>query len=188
MDLDDANPYILKIPEVLSPAECRVLIDRIEAAQPVLATVNTLHGAQIKTNVRNNERVIFTDMALADLLLERVREHLPAEFRGMTLAGANEMFRCYRYKPGMRFIPHADGAFQRNAYERSWYTFLVYLNEAFTGGETSFLVVPPVSIRPLTGLGVLFQHPLIHEGCEVKTGVKYVIRTDIMYRQPGKLF
>lgn len=28
---------------------------------------------------------------------------------------------------------------------------------------------------------LLFQHPIIHEGSEVKAGVKYVVRTDLMY-------
>ena len=41
----------------------------------------------------------------------------------------------------------------------------------FDGGEIS-----------QTGMGLLFQHPIIHEGAEVTRGTKYVIRTDLMYR------
>ena len=37
-------------------------------------------------------------------------------------------------------------------------------------------------LTPETGLGLLFQHPIIHEGAEVKAGIKYVVRTDLMYR------
>lgn len=35
-------------------------------------------------------------------------------------------------------------------------------------------------------LGVVFQHPIIHEGAEVLSGVKYVARTDLMYRDIDK--
>jgi len=28
----------------------------------------------------------------------------------------------------------------------------------------------------------LFQHLLVHEGCPVRSGVKYALRSDIMYR------
>lgn len=35
---------------------------------------------------------------------------------------------------------------------------------------------------PRTGTALLFQHLLVHEGCVVRTGVKYVLRSDVMYR------
>ncbi|HKX28734.1 MAG TPA: 2OG-Fe(II) oxygenase, partial [Blastocatellia bacterium] len=89
----------------------------------------------------------------------------------------------YEYQAGQYFAPHSDRAFVRNETERSWYTFMIYLNEGFKGGETVFLVEPEKSIRPQTGMGLLFQHPIIHAGAEVTEGVKYAIRTDLMYRQ-----
>ena len=101
----------------------------------------------------------------------------------MQVVGANERFRCYRYKRGMRFAMHSDGAFYRSEREQSWYTLMVYLNEEFEGGNTTFFVEPEVSIRPRTGMALLFQHPIVHEGSEVTSGVKYVVRTDLMYRR-----
>jgi hypothetical protein len=83
----------------------------------------------------------------------------------------------------MRFAPHQDGAFHRDDREQSFYSFLVYLNEGFGGGHTTFVTEPEISVRPRTGLGLLFQHPLVHEGCVVTSGVKYVARTDLMYRR-----
>ncbi len=44
---------------------------------------------------------------------------------------------------------------------------MVYLNEEFEGGETVFFVEPEKSIKPRAGMGLLFQHPIIHEGAEV---------------------
>ena len=53
----------------------------------------------------------------------------------MTPVGANERFRCYRYKPGQKFAAHYDGAFERDETERSLLTFMVYLNDDFEGGR-----------------------------------------------------
>jgi prolyl 4-hydroxylase len=121
------------------------------------------------------------DTEAARGLFERVKDHAPQEIRGMVLSGINERLRCYEYQPGQRFAPHSDGAFVRQAGEQSLYTFMVYLNEDFEGGATAFLVQPEKSIKPQTGMGLLFQHPIIHEGAEVAKGVKYVVRTDLMY-------
>lgn len=183
MNLDKDQSYIFTVPGVLTPDECEQLVRRIEDEGPRTAPINTFGGERVNLTVRNNERIMFDDEALAADLLSRVRNHVPAEIHGMSLCGVNERFRCYRYKPGMRFAPHSDGAFFRSDTEQSWYTFMVYLNEGFEGGNTTFLVEPPVSITPETGMALFFQHPLIHEGSVVKTGVKYVLRTDVMYHQ-----
>ena len=182
MQVDRDKPYIFTVPEVLSADECRDLIARIETAGPEAAPINTMTGTRVKPNVRNNERVMFDDPELAMQLVDRVEHKVPAEIQGMILCGANERIRCYRYQPGMRFAPHADGAFVRDVDEMSWYTFMVYLNDDFDGGNTTFIVEPEVSITPEAGKALLFQHPIMHEGSVVTSGVKYVLRTDLMYR------
>jgi len=181
-EVDKTKPYIIKLPGLLTPDECASLIARIEGLEPEVATINTRAGARVRTEVRNNERIIFDDDELAAKLIERAGRKVPAKIHGMTLVEANERFRCYRYQPGMRFAPHADGAFFRNEHEQSFYTFMVYLNAEFEGGQTTFFTDPEVAITPETGMGLLFQHPLIHEGSVVTAGVKYVARTDVMYR------
>jgi prolyl 4-hydroxylase len=181
--VDHKQPYILKVPGVLALDECQMLIDKIEALKPEVATINTGFGTAVRTDVRNNDRVIFDDEELAVKLLDRVRDRAPKEIHGMAFVGLNERFRCYRYKPGMRFAPHKDGAFIRNTAEQSYYTFLVYLNQGFKGGDTTFATSPEISIKPQTGMGLLFQHPIIHEGNIVIAGIKYVARTDLMYRR-----
>lgn len=183
MRLDHEQKYIFTLEEVLSEEECQSLIERIEREKPEVAPIITPRGTQVRLDVRNNERVMFDDVELAEEMFNRVKEHLPAEIHGMHLCGVNERFRCYRYKPGMRFAPHADGPFIRNSGEQSWYTYIVYLNSDFEGGNTTFLVEPEVSIEPAAGRALFFQHPLIHEGCLVTSGVKYALRTDVMYRR-----
>jgi prolyl 4-hydroxylase len=181
--IDHSAPLIKVIPRLLSPDECQVWIERISSQEPEPAPIRTSRGEMVDNEVRNNRRVMFDNQAWAEQLFDRVRGSAPQSVHGMKLCGANEGLRCYEYQVGQKFAPHMDGAFVRNDDEQSWYTFMVYLNEGFQGGETLFFVEPEKIIVPVTGLGLLFQHPIIHAGCVVKAGIKYVIRTDLMYRR-----
>jgi prolyl 4-hydroxylase len=185
--LDLENPFIFEIPNILTEAECHQWIDRIRSIGTEPAPINTTRGIEIDAQIRNNRRVIFDDAERANYLFDRVKDRIPQEIHGMILAGANERLRCYEYLPGHRFAPHSDGAFIRNEDERSWYTYIIYLNEEFEGGETIFFVEPEVVIKPRAGAGLFFQHPIIHEGAVVTSGIKYAVRTDLMYRKGDKL-
>lgn len=184
--LDLKKPLIFEIPNILTETECNQWIGRICSTGTEPATINTTRGAEIDAQIRNNRRVIFDDAESANDLFDRVKDRIPQEIHGMILAGVNERLRCYEYLPGHRFAPHSDGAFIRNEDERSWYTYIIYLNEEFEGGETVFFVQPEVVIKPRTGAGLFFQHPIIHEGAMVTSGIKYAVRTDLMYRKEDK--
>ena len=60
---------------------------------------------------------------------------------------------------------------------------MIYLNEDMIGGETKF---NHHSIKPATGKALIFKHELVHEGSKVIKGIKYVLRTDVMYRRKQK--
>lgn len=182
-ELDLTKPFIFEVPDVMNPEECRSWIERIQSVGTEAATINTARGVEVDSQIRNNRRAIIDDWNWARLLFERVEADVPPEIQGMKLLGVNERLRCYEYEAGHRFAPHSDGAFVRGEDERSCYTFMVYLNEEFEGGETRFFVEPEVVIRPKTGSALFFQHPIIHEGSEVYSGVKYVLRTDLVYRR-----
>lgn len=179
--VDFEVPMHWTVDDVLSPDECSALIDRIDASEPEVATVNLPGGPRVDTSIRNNERIIFDDADLAALLYERVKSTLPPRVMGMSPVGANERFRCYRYKPGHVFRAHLDGSFVRNEHERSLLTFMVYLNAVERGGETAFLDID-TRVIPKPGRALLFQHRLLHEGSLVEAGIKYVLRSDIMFR------
>ena len=181
-ELDVTKPYIFEIPDVLTAAECRNWIDRIQSLGTEAATINSARGTEVDSQIRNNRRLIIDDWEWARTLFERVKDHVPPEIHDMGLTGVNERLRCYEYQVGHRFAPHSDGAFVRSDNEQSYYTYMVYLNEEFEGGETRFFVEPEVVIKPKTGSSLFFQHPIIHEGSEVFAGVKYVVRTDLIYR------
>ncbi|HEY4057493.1 MAG TPA: 2OG-Fe(II) oxygenase [Kofleriaceae bacterium] len=179
--LDHSGPLVWSVPAVLSTAECAGLIERIEAQGPTDAPVSTASGMVMMPDVRNNKRVMFDDAALAAQVYERIAASLPSPLHGARPCGANERFRCYRYEPGQRFAPHFDGCYRRDANEVSELTLMVYLNDDFSGGSTAFHQFDQIA-TPRTGMALLFQHRLLHEGCVVTRGVKYVLRSDVMYR------
>lgn len=184
--IDLTQPLWFTVDDVLSPAECDALIARIEAAGPEIAPITRAEGAVVDLGTRNNSRVMFDDPALAALLFERVQDRVPPEISRSRVVGANERLRCYRYERGQRFAPHYDGWFARSADERSYLTFMVYLNDGFSGGDTALLDLG-VTVTPKRGSALFFQHAILHEGCEVTGGVKYAVRSDIMYRRAPAL-
>jgi predicted 2-oxoglutarate/Fe(II)-dependent dioxygenase YbiX len=142
------------------------------------APINTFFGPGMAKDVRNNSRVLLDDPGRAQLIWERARLYVPERLGGHRALGLNERFRFYRYDPGQTFRWHRDGYFQRSNGERSRLTFMIYLNDDFEGGETRF---ERATVRPVKGMALFFDHPMLHEGAEVKRGRKYVLRTDVMY-------
>ena len=169
---------------IFTPEECQAFIERAENHGFEKAMINSRRGAVVDLNVRNNDRVIWDDPELAELVWQRVKDYLPVIQGGREIRGLNERFRYYRYTQGQRFAWHHDGYFERSNGERSLLSFLIYLNEGYEGGATKF---EWTHVRGKTGMGLLFPHGLVHEGSPVLGEcVKYVIRTDVMYAAEDK--
>ena len=183
--LDLSAPLVFTVPDVLTAGDCRMLIDMLEKEGFDEAPITTIAGPVMNKNVRNNRRVMFDHEDLAARLYRRIESSLPVVCNTKPVA-ANERFRAYKYEPGQRFAPHFDGCFKRNAHERSELTFMVYLNDGFGGGATRFLDYD-IDVQPRTGMALLFQHRILHEGCAVTSGIKYVLRSDVMYRDHSHL-
>lgn len=175
---------IFTIANALSPNECQDYIALTEAKGYEPAPITTASGFEMRPDIRNNTRVIIDDTTRADALWQRVRDQIPAFLQGRQAIGLNERFRFYKYEPSERFAPHRDGAYRRDNGEQSLLTFMVYLNEGFEGGTTNF---NEVSITPQLGMALVFEHSLRHEGGSVKSGRKYVLRSDVMYGTVGKI-
>jgi hypothetical protein len=73
--------------------------------------------------------------------------------------GLNELFRFYRYQRGHQFKGHFDESYIRNAMEASYFTFMMYLNDNYEGGETTFR---GLKIVPRQGTALIFLHNLYH--------------------------
>ncbi len=121
----------------------------------------------------------------------------------------NERMRFLKYVGGEYFRAHCDGVYETpDRKERSNFTMHLYLNDAGTvaedelkdmsekqksenvqsvlvGGATTFFahnMIRRLDVQPKTGRILIFQHrDLIHSGEDVVQGVKYTMRTDLMY-------
>lgn len=175
---------IFTIPKILTADECLEYIAFTEAKGYTAAPITTADGFAMRPDIRNNTRVIVDDPQRADGLWQRVRSEIPMFLQGRQAIGLNERFRFYRYDPGEQFAPHRDGAFRRDNGEISLLTFMVYLSDGFTGGETNF---PQTSITPELGMALVFEHPIVHEGAAVISGRKYVLRSDVMFGRVGQI-
>ena len=126
------------------------------------------------------------------------------------LAGINRRWRCYKYDGGNVYRPHVDGAWPGSGIVNDEYvydmygdrwsrlTFILYFNEDFEGGATTFFTpaseefgsLTTTGVRPRMGSVLCFPHgdtagSLVHEGSAVETGTKYIARTDVLYmKQP----
>ena len=184
MDVEYLNGRkLFVIPEFLSPRECDAFIERSERLGYAEAPINTSFGPLVRKDVRDNQRLLLDDPGLASTWWERAKGLLVEEWFGWRAVGLNERFRFYRYGPGQRFAPHADGSFQRESGEESQFTFLVYLNDGFEGGATAFHESrASLLVTPEQGKALVFYHRQLHEGMPIVRGRKYVLRTDVMYR------
>lgn len=177
MTLDPIVPgYVHLIRDFLSPEECERRIAWSEAHGYEEARI--ADGSR-RPDVRNNDRLLFDDTALAAAWFARALPMLPVAPEAVPV-GMNERFRFYRYRPGQRFRHHTDGVYRAENGDFSALTFLVYLNDDFEGGETRFT---RLAVRPERGAALVFLHAIEHAGASVESGHKYVLRTDVMFRR-----
>ncbi|KAF7363336.1 Fe2OG dioxygenase domain-containing protein [Mycena sanguinolenta] len=106
----------------------------------------------------------------------------------------NSNIRVYKYTPEQYFGPHYDDDCRDTMTgAKSEWTLLIYLTgyeDGIEGGETLFYQNSKDTTRdiikaPLTrGSALLHRHGrecLLHEGSQVVRGVKYVLRSDVMF-------
>lgn len=179
MKVEKVAENIYTIADFFSVEECNAFIELSEKSGYEAATIETEKGSKVIGQVRNNQRIIYKDESLATKLWHRASGLVPGKIGNSFVIGLNELFRYYKYEPGQRFKRHVDESFIRSENEASYFTLMIYLNDDYTGGETSF---DTVNIKSKKGMALIFLHSLGHEGKEVLSGIKYVLRTDIMYK------
>ncbi|BFZ64927.1 hypothetical protein YB2330_006083 [Saitoella coloradoensis] len=216
-------PGAFLLQDALSVDECTQII-RAGETMGFLPDV----PAQGDASVLAHNFIWFADQAFHDTLWSRIVHLLPERIAGGKVWGLNVRFRVYRYVPGAIYRPHIDGAWPPSGIDPakpvhdsylydasppdkplySRLTFLIYLNDEFPGGHTTFFLPSPTrdgildahSVKPRMGSVLVFPHgegrgSLLHEGSAVGgelgemegggKGVvgegKYVIRTDVVY-------
>lgn len=114
---------------------------------------------------------------------------------GGQVLGLNSNIRIYRYRPGQFFDQHYDESNRVTGPDgvsaKTTWTLLIYLT-ACEGGETAFYPEPvskrdkqpdPILVDPQVGSALFHRHfpdCLLHEGKEVLSGEKWVLRSDLI--------
>eukprot|EP01135_Chromosphaera_perkinsii_P008747 Nk52_evm80s1444 gene=Nk52_evmTU80s1444 len=193
VDLFPEKPdFVLVIHNFLSTFECKQLINVIEDIQLNKASGKDTHPKRGEAYL-DRENLPFKDPLLADTLWQRLKDHLPL-VDGRKPVCFQDKLSYYCYRKGQRFDEHVDQSSRSvdNSCQTE-YTLLIYLNGGvgssinLEGGETEFMGSKgrvALSVEPEEGMLLLHAHGqrcLLHAGREVRKGVKYVFRTDIMY-------
>lgn len=179
MNLVKLEENVFEVESFLSSEECDSLVELSESIGFKSADVQTKSGRQLLASIRNNERVDYQSDELAETYWRRLEKlGLPC-YEGKNAIALSPYFRFYKYLPGQKFNMHKDGR-QRVGANETLYTFLVYLNEGCIGGETLFRQ-GNLKVSPKKGAAVIFEHHLWHQGVEVESGVKFVVRSDLVY-------
>lgn len=171
---------------VLNHAECAALI----AATSPHFTHQASRGPAVGEALRSCGRVSVLDAAFARQLWKALQgvllPGLPAAERTAAV-GLNPNIRAYRYERGDAFKPHYDDSDVVNGVGVTRYTLLLYLSSC-QGGNTVFHeerkrgVV--ASVDPAPGRSLVHRHGedcVPHEGAQVQGGVKYVLRSDVVF-------
>ncbi|EGG20192.1 hypothetical protein DFA_07312 [Cavenderia fasciculata] len=179
------------VDDVFTKEECDEWIALTEKTGYEQAMVNVGNGRQVlMTDVRNNDRCIIDSDDMANKIYKRIEHLIPDEINGRHKISLNERLRFLRYTPGQKFEPHHDGSYVRETGpkkgEQSYLTIQLYLNDACKGGETTFFLNrKEYHVVPKPGMVLIFQHNILHQGSEVVGGIKFVMRSDIMYSAPS---
>jgi hypothetical protein len=195
--------YIWTVDNVLSPTECQNWINYMEqdAAKQV---EYTQQRATRYMAARECYRLQRNDSETARRIFERIPKALLSILPPDTPAVAcNPNIRLYKYCPGHSFGIHIDesnmissssilcggnAATQHSTMMMTRVTVLIYLSEC-QGGATRFQAPHnndqrDICYAPKTGSMLLHLHGddcLPHQGDVVQAGIKYVLRSDLVY-------
>lgn len=198
-----SNARCFILTDVLTPTECARLIHAAKRA----ATNDRQDGGGgweklsrlFASEYRGGDRLLVMDEPLAHELWQRIKPGLTRDdvLRvrpiGFGNAGTwrpfrlNECLKLVRYKPGDHFSGHVDGPWVPKLDESSIYTVIVYLNDDYKGGCTNFRSENTQEllwrVTPRAGQALIFNHDTYHEGEPVLEGVKYILRTEMMFQR-----
>ncbi|CAM8900577.1 unnamed protein product [Rhodiola kirilowii] len=197
--------HLFTIPNFFTPVESKAFI---KVAESVGFVHQGSLGPAYGEAFRDNDRMSVNDPELADTIWQSGLSKLftDIKIRRKVAVGLNPNIRLYRYKTGQRFGRHIDESVDLGGGKQTHYTLLIYLSggtrskgkkesstekdtllEPLIGGETVFygsrnsLVA---EVAPVEGMALLHIHGdkcLLHEGQNVAKGIKYVLRSDVVF-------
>lgn len=179
---------MVQVPGCLTQEEAAKFVT---VAESVGFQHSTSRGPAYGEAFRDNDRIQFQDQQLADQLwqaagLQQLCAGLGDE-EGCPVR-LNPNIRIYRYRPGQKFGKHIDESNELGCGQYTQYTLLIYLSTC-GGGETIFYGgrnCKLAAVTPQPGLALLHRHGdecMEHEAAAVTAGIKYVLRSDVVFQQ-----
>ena len=172
------DPHVELILGLFSAAECRYLQ---LLAEPWLepAMVYAATGAGVRDPHRDSDNMVIAPMT-EDLVVQVINRCIAAASR--TDVSWGEPLHILRYGPGQQYRPHHDAHAFSPVEKRRIATALLYLNDAYEGGETFF---PELNVKVRGGTGdLLIFHNLdaammpdarmVHAGLPITSGEKWL--------------
>ena len=176
--LISTDPHIELVVGLFSPAECRYIQ---LLAQPWLepAMIYAATGEGMRDPHRDSDNMVVAPMT-EDLVVHAINRCIAAA--SGTEVSWGEPLHVLRYAPGQQYRPHHDAHAFGPVEKRRIATALLYLNDAYEGGETNF---PELGITVRGGVGdLLIFHNLdsakmpdmrmIHAGLPITSGEKWL--------------
>lgn len=191
-------PELAVIDNVLDASTCRALINEADVDRWLTTTAEITHAANLPHDcpprrisepdrpcrlVGADERPRFAVLdapVLALRLFYRLFERLPCTRNGAELAGLKPLLRCVEYRRGEGTEQHRDPTRETIDGQRSQLSVVVFLNDAFAGGELEFPALGRV-IPARAGRACVFTHDLEHVDRVVQRGRKFVLETEVFY-------
>ena len=212
----------------LTQNECNRLIDDAEnGGFKPSALSGGGHGRTGREGARTSQFYVKDDVDFANILWKRVKSWVPSNLRDIKpvpymssvtrgdeykAIGVNEHLRFYKYNVGQHILKHDDYRMSRYRYDpnqdkyyyqMTFFTLLIYLNDEFQEGQTTFwtkyategvvghcrfirdleFTEADLKITPKTGRALINDHMVQHEGEAPKKGIKYIMRTDIVHER-----
>ena len=202
LSIDAVAPgQILVIRNLLTSNLCRTYVSFLSAL-PLTTTPGKPKRGEA---TRVNDRFQVDDATFAKILWEQsglrtlVESYADAATFGGKVLGLNPNIRVYRYRAGQFFDKHYDESNRLQFGEaqipaKTTWTLLIYLTTC-EGGETAFYpeaskkgqsTPEPIVVGLETGMALLHKHGddcLLHEGKEVRSGEKWVLRSDLVVQR-----
>ncbi|EFA76977.1 hypothetical protein PPL_09729 [Heterostelium album PN500] len=202
LEYPEKDSYFLR--DVLSKEECQLVLNTLYIAPDAKSDTfnNKDHGLRLRR---------FSDQ-LSLKLKERIERFLPTTLtRPPVVQLSNdtnnntpktidwkfdrisEEFKFIKYEKGQRFPAHTDGEYRISNTELSFLSVIFFLNDGgavdFRGGDFRFLrkdaiekYTPMKTITPKAGSVLIFPHYTWHDSTTIEDGIKYVIRSNLMFK------
>lgn len=192
------SPRVRTIRGFASMAECRWLISLARHRLSPATVFDQSSGGQILDPARDNSYLVMR-IGEMNVLTEVIRHRISAATK--LPVPLFEPSQLLHYSVGERFKPHHDFLDPSNAayhdslarFGQRIATFLIYLNDDYTGGETSFPAIG-LNFRAETGDALFFANvgrdgapdkQTLHAGLPPTSGEKWVFSQWIRDRFPA---